>query len=53
MTFDPIEIDYETGALIDPLARKSDLSGISPDVSALYSPNKDVKMHVNGQFASG
>ena len=53
MTFDPIEIDYETSALIDPLARKSDLSGINPDVSALYSPHKDVKMYVNGQFARG
>lgn len=53
MTFDPIEIDYETSALIDPLARKSDLSGISPDISALYSTNKDVKIFVNGQFARG
>ena len=48
MTFDPTEIDYETSALIDPLARKSDLSSISPEVSALYSTNKDVKIFVNG-----
>lgn len=39
----------------DPLVHRSEISNLTGDaeVSAIYSPNKDVALSVNGQFARG
>lgn len=49
MLFNTDEIS--NNALLDPFVKTSDLSNINPEISVIYSPNKDVNLSVNGQFA--
>lgn len=49
MIFNNEELSNDT--LLDPFVKISDLSNINPEVSVIYSPNKDVSLSVNGQFA--